>query len=77
MTKMMTAPRRVRCAVATRRFEIMDKLEDERDLLCLGRPGLLEIGRAWAVAGVGITVARPRVSDVAVTRRGLLGLRCG
>jgi hypothetical protein len=62
------------CPVASRRFAVMDRLEEERDLLCIGRPSLREIGAAWAAAGVGIVVRPVRAVDVRLTRRGMLGL---
>lgn len=62
------------CVVGARRFAIMDRLEEERDLLCIGRPSLREIGAAWAAAGVGVIVRPARVEDVRLTRRGMLGL---
>jgi hypothetical protein len=78
MTKRLKlTPPRVLCPVAARRYEIMERLEDERDLLCIGRPSPREIDAAWTSAGVGMTFSGQRVgmTDVSLTRRGLLGLR--
>ena len=58
--------------VRARRAAILEKLEDEFDLLCLGRPSEWRIGAAWAEAGVPVTVTAKR-SETPVTRRFLLG----
>jgi hypothetical protein len=60
--------------MAARRWTVMERLEEEHDILGRGIPTVADIGRAWAQWGVPVKHKPYDPGQTPMTRRGMLGL---